>query len=194
MIALTIDDGFDPAVCRQEFDYLRQNHIKATFFPTWTGVIKDPALWRTIAAAGYPIGDHTVTHANLAHRGLSDQAIAFQLGAAQRRIAAIIDHPVLPVWRPPGGRYNGRDLQIAGSLGLHTALLWSNTDADTALHSLVTGMIRDALQSGDGAILLMHCNRQLSAQILPAIVQGLLSRGYTFVTVPELLRPHRLGG
>jgi peptidoglycan/xylan/chitin deacetylase (PgdA/CDA1 family) len=194
IIALTIDDGFDPAACRQEFDYLRSNRIQATFFPAWTGVIKDPALWREIARAGYPIGNHTLTHANLAHRGLAARAIRYQLGEAQRRITALIGRPMLPVWRPPGGAYNQLDLEIAGKLGLHTMLLWSNTDADTALRSKPSGMLRDALEGGDGTILLTHCNRQLSVELLPKIVQGYLKRGFRFVTVPRLLRPYGLGG
>jgi len=194
IIALTIDDGFYPAGCRQEFEYLRSNHIAATFFPAWTGVVQDPGLWREIAKAGYPIGNHTLTHANLAHRGLPASVIRYQLREAQRRISALIHHPLLPVWRPPGGGYNELDLEIAGKLGLHTMLLWSNTDADTALHSKPSGMLRDALQGGDGAILLTHCNRKVSVHLLPQIVQGYLARGFRFVTVPRLLRPYGLGG
>jgi len=37
------------------------------------------------------------------------------------RIEKIIGRSMLPVWRPPYGSYDGRDLQIAGELGLHGA-------------------------------------------------------------------------
>jgi peptidoglycan/xylan/chitin deacetylase (PgdA/CDA1 family) len=194
IIALTIDDGNFPDGCRQEFGYLSANHIPATFFPDWVGVNKNPHLWREIAAAGYPIGNHTLTHLQLAGSDVHDHSVQRQLAVARKRIEAIIRRPMLPVWRPPYGAYDARDLRIAGELGLHTMVLWSATDADSALNSKPAAMIRTALRARRGAILLTHCNSQTSADILPRIVQGLLARGYTFVTIPEMLRPHGLGG
>lgn len=193
-IALTIDDGNFPDGCRQEFAYLSSNHIPATFFPDWIGVNKDRQLWRDIAAAGYPIGNHTLTHLNLSGPGVADHSVQRQLAEARERIEAIIRRPMLPVWRPPYGAYDGRDLRIAGQLGLHTMVLWSASDADSGPNSRPDGMIRSALRAQPGDILLSHCNTQTSADILPSIVQGLLAKGYTFVTIPDLLRPYGLGG
>lgn len=194
VIALTIDDGNFPDGCRQEFAYLSSNHIPATFFPDWVGVNKDPELWREIADAGYPIGNHTLTHVDLAKPGVEDHSVRRQLAAARERIAKIIGRSMLPVWRPPYGSFDARDLQIAGELGLHTMILWSASDADSGLNSKPEGMIRAALRAQPGDILLTHCNTQTSADILPAIVQGLLAMGYTFVTIPDMLRPYGLGG
>ncbi len=194
IIALTIDDGNFPDGCRQEFAYLSANHIPATFFPDWVGVHKDPQLWEEIASAGYPIGNHTLTHRDLGRPDVEDHSVRRQLAAATERIERIIGRPMLPVWRPPYGSYAARDLRIAGELGLHTMVLWSATDADSGLNSQPDGMIRAALRAQPGAILLTHCNAQTSADILPAIVQGLLAMGYTFVTIPDMLRPYGLGG
>jgi peptidoglycan/xylan/chitin deacetylase (PgdA/CDA1 family) len=194
VIALTIDDGNFPDGCRQEFGYLSANHIPATFFPDWVGVNRDHQLWRQIAAAGYPIGNHTLTHLGLAGSTVTDHTVQRQLGGAKRKIEAIIGRSMIPVWRPPYGAYDARDLRIAGALGLHTMVLWSATDADSAAHSQAAAMIHTALQAGRGDILLTHCNSQRSADILPSIVQGLLAKGLTFVTIPDLLRPHGLGG
>jgi peptidoglycan/xylan/chitin deacetylase (PgdA/CDA1 family) len=194
VIALTIDDGNFPDGCSQEFGYLSANHIPATFFPDWVGVNRDRRLWRQIAAAGYPIGNHTLTHLALAGSDVKDHAVRRQLGGAQRKIEAVIGRSMIPVWRPPYGAYDGRDLRIAGDLGLHTMVLWSATDADSARHSKPAAMIRTALQAGPGDILLTHCNSQTSADILPGIVQGLLAKGLTFVTIPDLLRRNGLGG
>jgi peptidoglycan/xylan/chitin deacetylase (PgdA/CDA1 family) len=194
VIALTIDDGNFPDGCRQEFGYLSANHIPATFFPDWVGVHKDPDLWQEIAAAGYPIANHTLTHLNLAGPDVEDHSVQRQLAQARERIEADIGRSMLPIWRPPYGAYDARDLRIAGELGLHTMILWSASDADSGPNSKPEGMIRAALRAKPGDILLTHCNTQTSADILPAIVQGLLAEGYTFVTIPDLLRPYGLGG
>jgi peptidoglycan/xylan/chitin deacetylase (PgdA/CDA1 family) len=194
IIALTIDDGNFPEGCAQEFAYLSSSHIPATFFPDWVGVHKDPDLWREIAAAGYPIANHTLTHLDLAGPDVEDHSVRRQLAEARQRIEKIIGRSMLPVWRPPYGSFDARDLQIAGELGLHTTVLWSASDADSGPNSKPDGMVRAALRAEPGDILLTHCNTQTSADILPAIVQGLLAKGYTFVTIPDLLRPYGLGG
>jgi peptidoglycan/xylan/chitin deacetylase (PgdA/CDA1 family) len=194
VVALTIDDGNDAAVCRQEFDYLRANAVPATFFPTLDGVSTDPDLWREIAAAGYPIGNHTRTHADLTAPGMDDAAIRKELVSARKGIEAITGRPMIPALRPTFGRSDDQVLRIAGEIGLHTAVLWSVTSADTALHSKAAGMIRDALSGGPGDVILMHCNAPISAQILPDIVQGYLAKGYAFVTIPQLLRSTGAGG
>jgi len=43
-------------------------------------------------------------------------------------------------------------------------------------------------QSGPGAIVLMH-DRNTSVAALPAIIDGLRARGFTLVTLTELLYP-----
>lgn len=192
LIALTIDDAGNPRVCREEFKWLDQHHIPATWFPTANNARRDPRLWRQIAAAGYPIGNHTTSHTTLTRA--SDQVIRYQLTSARRTIEAITKQPMLPVFRPPGGAYNANVLVVAGQAGFHTALIWSNTFADTALRSKPSDMVKTALRGGNGTILLSHCNTQTSADIMPTIVQGYLDRGFTFVTVPDLLRPSHLGG
>ncbi len=192
VIALTIDDAGNPNVCQQEFDWLDQHHIPATFFPIANNVARDPTLWAEIAAAGYPIGNHTTSHPIMTK--LSGQAIRYQLTKARQIIQSVTGQPMLPVFRPPGGAYNQNVLDIAGQVGFQTALLWSNTDADTAQHSKPSDMIHTAMKGGNGAILLSHCNIQTSADIIPTIVQGYLARGFTFVTIPDLLRSGGLGG
>jgi peptidoglycan/xylan/chitin deacetylase (PgdA/CDA1 family) len=187
-VAITIDDGNDPETCRRQFEFLRDNHLAATFFPTWVGVVKDKALWREIAAAGYPIGIHTLTHRDLTEPGISGHSIRRQLGGARTKIEAIIGRPMLPIFRPPYGHLDPQVLSIAGDLGLHTAVTWSVTAADSAPNSKPEGMTATALAGGHGAIVLMHCNDPASADILPAIAQGYLERGWQLVTLPELLR------
>jgi len=191
-IALTIDDGGSPTVCREEFDWLRQNHIPATFFPTSNNAKKDPDLWREIAAAGYPIGDHTLSHINLAKA--ADHSLVRQLIKSRQILEHMIGQPIMPVMRPPAGAYNGHVADFAGSVGYHTLLLWSDTDADTGLHSTPAGMIQRAERGSNGAILLSHCNRQMSADIIPTIVADYLARGFTFVTIPQMLKGSGLGG
>ncbi|HWW22357.1 MAG TPA: polysaccharide deacetylase family protein [Edaphobacter sp.] len=61
-IALTYDDGPNPAATPQLLEVLARYNVHATFFLIGNFVRQCPALVREIAAAGHLIGNHTTTH------------------------------------------------------------------------------------------------------------------------------------
>ena len=61
-IALTYDDGPNPAATPQLLEVLARHNVHATFFLIGNFVRQCPALVRDIAAAGHLIGNHTTTH------------------------------------------------------------------------------------------------------------------------------------
>ena len=62
VVALTFDDGWGGRTLRKILRVLREKHVNATFFPVGQAVRLDPQGWRRIAAAGFPIADHTFDH------------------------------------------------------------------------------------------------------------------------------------
>ena len=61
-IALTFDDGPNPAATPWLLDVLARHEVRATFFLIGSSVRQEPRLAREIAAAGHVIGNHTMTH------------------------------------------------------------------------------------------------------------------------------------
>jgi hypothetical protein len=61
-IALTYDDGPNPAATPRLLEVLAKQDVQATFFLIGEFVRKEPGLVREIAAAGHAIGNHTMTH------------------------------------------------------------------------------------------------------------------------------------
>jgi peptidoglycan-N-acetylglucosamine deacetylase len=183
-IAITIDDGGDPAGCSAMADRLVQEHVAATFFPIGRYVERSPDVWARIARH-FPIGNHTAFHAVLTR--LDDLHIRKQILADERFIRQATGKPPIHVLRPPGGMWDERVQGIAAGLGYRVLALWDVTAADTASHSRPQGMLGRALGGGPGSILLMHCNDPVSGWLLPRIIQGYRDRGYRFVTIPELL-------
>lgn len=184
-IALTIDDGNDTAVCRQMLRTLRERHVRATFFPVATNVAAHPDFWRDVAS-DHPIANHTTDHATLT--ALDDRRIRWEIRRAERIIEGVIGRPIVKVLRPPYGAWDDAVRRVAAGSGYPVLLLWDTSAADTALHSTPDGMVRAALRGTNGSVLLMHCNRQVSADILPRIIAGYRRRGFHFVTVAHLLR------
>lgn len=64
-LALTFDDGPNPAITPKLLDLLDRYHAKATFFLVGKFVRESPGLVKEIAARDHLIGNHTETHPNL---------------------------------------------------------------------------------------------------------------------------------
>jgi peptidoglycan/xylan/chitin deacetylase (PgdA/CDA1 family) len=108
-IALTFDDGPNPAITPQLLDLLDRHDVRATFFLIGQFARACPAIVRDIAGRGHTIGNHTETHPNLLF--LSTRQVAAELTDCQRSIAEITGTAPL-LMRPPFGA-RGPQLRLA---------------------------------------------------------------------------------
>lgn len=183
VVALTFDDCRDREPLLALYRALRYEGVPATFFPYGYAVRRMPDAWRLVAASGFPLGDHTLSHADLTT--LTDNGARYQL-RAWLRVADSLSVPWVPYARPPYGRYTEATRRAAAEEGLDTLVLW---DVDTRDWSgLGAATIADRAGRGiAGSIVLMHCGPPATVAALPAIVAAYRKRGFGFATVPELL-------
>jgi peptidoglycan-N-acetylglucosamine deacetylase len=119
-VALTFDDGPDPASTPGFANLLADRGVRATFFLLGQMVAQAPGLAADLAAAGHEIGVHGWAHRYLTLRG--PRAAAADLRRATDVIAtATGTRPRL--FRPPYGVLSGPALVAARGLGL-TPVLW----------------------------------------------------------------------
>ena len=64
-LALTFDDGPNPAITPKLLDLLDRYNARATFFVVGKWVRESPSLVKEISARGHLLGNHTDTHPNL---------------------------------------------------------------------------------------------------------------------------------
>ena len=183
-IALTIDDGYNPSVCRQLLYILQRERVTATWFPYAWALSSDAALWRRIASAGFPIANHTVSHPVLPRLSIGEQYS--EIVRARLRVEAVTGKPMLRVLRPPGGSYDDDTRRAATAAGFTTVVMWDATFADTSTTSSLASQIWRASQVRNGSIVLMHC-RPNTPTILRAVIPRYKARGFTFVTIDKLL-------
>jgi peptidoglycan/xylan/chitin deacetylase (PgdA/CDA1 family) len=184
LIALTIDDCDSDAVVLSILSILQRERVNATFFPIGIEAASAPATWQRVAAAGFPIANHTWSHPNLTL--LSYAQVVSQITLDDQRISAIIGGPLLPVLRPPGGNWNQTVLNAAAATGKRAVVLWDTSFGDTG-RGTVDQMIANGTRGTNGSIVLMHANRSISAQALPSVIAFYRNRGFVFVTVGQLL-------
>lgn len=135
-IALTFDDGPNPACTPQILSLLERYGAPATFFVVGRFARACPELVREIFDHGHTIGNHTETHPNLAW--MPAWQIAEELQACQDSVfRALRSGPdtVPSCMRPPFG-YRGPQLWSAvRSAGLSSVVMWSLGSYDWRHHS-----------------------------------------------------------
>jgi peptidoglycan/xylan/chitin deacetylase (PgdA/CDA1 family) len=125
-LALTFDDGPNPAWTPQLLDILARHEIRATFFLIGQWAAKQHALVQRMHAAGHLIANHTWTHPNLAIT--SAARTREELTGTTTELEQIIGAPVR-YFRPPYGARRPITLRIARELDLEP-VLWNAITPD----------------------------------------------------------------
>jgi peptidoglycan/xylan/chitin deacetylase (PgdA/CDA1 family) len=116
-LALTYDDGPNPAATPQLLEVLARHNVRATFFLIGRHVRLEPALAREIVAAGHTVGNHTMTHPWLAWQ--SGRRIRAEIADTNALLEDTLGQPVR-LFRPPHGARRPVVLRTAAELGLST--------------------------------------------------------------------------
>jgi peptidoglycan-N-acetylglucosamine deacetylase len=122
-LALTFDDGPNPAITPRLLELLEQHGARATFFLIGRFVRACPELARELTARGHAVGNHTDSHPNLIW--LSSARIVEELARCQEAVAQATGAGK-PRWmRPPYG-FRGPHLDaVVRRQGLQGVVMWS---------------------------------------------------------------------
>ena len=125
-LAITFDDGPNPAITPKLLNLLDRYQAKATFFVIGRFVRECPELVKETAARGHVVGNHTETHPNLFWRNPSQVTVELRL--CHTAIASVLGAP--PKWfRPPYGFRNPWVVPAAAALGCQT-VMWTLIPGD----------------------------------------------------------------
>ncbi len=184
VLAITFDDGPHASNTPRLLDILKERNVRATFYVVGNMVRYRPEMLRRMVAEGHEIGNHTVTHGTLSK--MSMDGVRKELQAAHDQIEAATGVPPRTM-RPPGGAITKAQKQMVLSEFGYPTVLWSCDPKDWQKPgvSVVTQRLVDGAYPG--GILLMHDLHKASIDAVPAALDTLLSRGYRFVTVTELI-------
>ena len=125
-LAITFDDGPNPAITPKLLDLLDRYEAKATFFVIGRFVRECGGLTREIAVRGHQLGNHTQTHPNLFW--LSPSAVRQELERCQYALNEATG-TTAKYFRPPFGFRNPWVVSTARELGMQTAM-WTLIPGD----------------------------------------------------------------
>ncbi|MER5895414.1 polysaccharide deacetylase family protein [Streptomyces sp. NPDC001876] len=152
-VALTFDDGPDPASTPHFLRVLSAHDVHATFFLVGTSLRRHPALGRALVAGGHEVAVHGWHHRRPWYpTPLRDVREVARTADAVRQICGTD-----PQWyRPPYGILTGGRLAAARRAGLRP-VLWSTWGRDWTVHadahSVQASVLKDLT---GGATVLLH--------------------------------------
>jgi len=182
-VALTFDDGPGPYTARL-LDELATAGVQATFFVVGRNVATRPELVARMVAEGHEVGNHSWDHPQLTDLGAA--GVTDQLARTDAAITAATGGPAPGIVRPPYGDFDDAVLADLAARG-ESAITWDvdtrdweNRDAGTTTTKALDGAVA-------GSVVLMHDIHPTSVDAVPGLVEQLRLRGFTFVTVSQLL-------
>ena len=195
LVAITIDDGAGPELIGKTLRILRENEVKATFFPMGSWVELHPEVWKEAVEEGHELGNHTYSHAFLTT--VSDERVKEELNRWQEAVDSALGFKYQTYFfRPPGmdgftspqGSTAKRYKEIIANKGMF-AVLW-DVELVYALRneSYTTARITEHVLTNakGGSIVLLHFTENDIAA-LPEIINGLRRRGLEPCSLSELL-------
>lgn len=208
-IVLTFDDGPTPGVTNKVLDVLNKYNVKGTFFVIGNNVKEQPGLMKRMINEGHIIGNHSMSHPNLADLGFfwrkklkeevlgahelltpymtNNKRLYFRapMGAWESKLADYLNKDDV------GSRYIGPLLwDIGGEMKregdkVTKAADWAcwaqNWTVDDCLEGYVTETVKH-----DGGVILMHDLRSKSVELLDKYLAEMTARGFQFLTLDEI--------
>lgn len=181
-VALTFDDGPGPFTSKL-LDHLRKADVPATFFMLGQQVKLYPEITRAVAEAGHEIGVHTWDHRLLTRLGT--QQIRGEITSSIKVVKQVTGkRPTL--MRPPYGATN-KAVAAEAKRAKVAQILWDVDTLDWKTRSTKKTIKAALNDTRRGSIVLLHDIHSTTVAAVPGIIEGLHAKGYTFVTVSQLL-------
>ncbi len=186
VVALTFDDGPDPAGTHAMLDTLRSRQVPATFFLIGRDIAAHPELAHDIAAAGHEIGNHSFSHDRMI--GVTPAWVADEVEATDALIRTT-GYPGEILFRPPNGK---KLFALPHYLASHnrTTVTWDVEPDSDGTPDAATVVSTTVSQVRPGSIVLLHgmyAGREQTRQAIGPIIDRLKEQGYRFVTVSQLI-------
>lgn len=186
-LVINVGAGSEPAVSM--LDTLREKDVRTSFFVLGWWAERQPEILKRIADDGHEVASHG--HSVFDLTSVSDAAVREDLERADAAISAVTGKSTRPLWSASAGYRDARVHRIAASLGYRPIYLtvdsldWTyEATADSVYNRVMERTV-------NGAIVVLHFDSPTTvhstAGALPRLIDDLRARGFSLVTVTELL-------
>lgn len=187
-IYLTFDAGYENGNTEDILDVLKEKDVPAAFFVVGNFVEDEPEILRRMEAEGHIVGNHTMTHPDMASIADIDE-FRGELTELEEAYKAVTGKEMKKFYRPPRGVYSENNLKQAQDMG-YTTVLWSLAyedwyENDQPAREEALNLLNKRIHPG--AIVLLHSTSKTNARILGELIDGWREKGYKFESIDKLL-------
>ena len=189
VVALTYDDGPSSPYTNQLLDILDSYQVKATFFEIGRNIEKHPEIVKMIVARGDELANHSYSHKDMMFK--PREVLLSEIEKTDKLLQEVGVKQDSISFRPPWGR---RFVVLSYLLSqMHKKLIMWDVDSQDYEKTLTVEDIANRVIKNvrSGSIVVMHDgggDRSRTVAATQIIVKDLLSKGYEFKTVSELLK------
>lgn len=187
VIYLTFDCGFENGNTEAILDALKKHNAPATFFVVGNYLETSPDLVKRMVEDGHNVANHTYHHPDMSQISTKEE-FQEELSAVEELFQSITGTEMAPYYRPPQGKYNVQNLEMARELGYHT-FFWSLAYVDWYQDQQPTR--EEAFEKllgriHPGAIVLLHNTSDTNGSIMDELLTKWEEMGYQFGNLKEL--------
>jgi peptidoglycan/xylan/chitin deacetylase (PgdA/CDA1 family) len=183
-VALTFHGDGDPQLAQALLKEAEANHARLTVLAVGRWLGAHPELARRVLDGGHELGNHTENHIDISR--LSPAAAFAEIEACAARLTKLTGSP--GVWFRPSQTQHANPMLIdqAHRAGYRTVLSYDVDPLDYQDPSSAAIANRLLAAVHPGAVVSLHLGHPHTVAALPAVLDGLKSRGLAAVTASEL--------
>lgn len=188
VLYLTFDAGYENGNTPAILDALKKHNAPATFFIVGNYIETAPDLVKRMVAEGHTVGNHTYHHPDMSKMA-SKESFEKELKDLETLYEKTTGQPLKKYYRPPQGKYNETNLQMAKDMGYKT-FFWSLAYVDwyqDKQPSKEEAFKKLLGRVHPGAIILLHSTSKTNGQILDELLTKYEEMGYQFRSLDQLV-------
>jgi peptidoglycan/xylan/chitin deacetylase (PgdA/CDA1 family) len=189
-VALTFDDGPDPAHTPQILKLLAKHRVHATFCVVGKNAQRHPQLIRSIVAGGHTLCNHSWNH-DLKLGKASAAKIKADLARTNAAIRRATPKAKISYFRAPGGHFTPRLVGLSRQMGM-TSIYWKvdprdwhHPKGETSAQHRARVVRQVEKHVCEGAIVLSHDYAQPDTVAAYRTLLPKLRKRYKFVALPN---------
>jgi peptidoglycan/xylan/chitin deacetylase (PgdA/CDA1 family) len=188
-VALTFDDGPDPATTPAVLASLDKHDVKATFFVVGNRAEANPKLLKKIVTAGHELGNHSYSHKDF--NKVDGAGIRSEIVRTNEIIEKLTGQKAI-LFRPPGGYLSNEMIRITQEEKVKVAYWSWETDSKDWRNrnsQYIADYVTDHIAPGQ--IIILHDggnNGLTTARAVDLMISQIEKKGYRFMTMGELMK------
>ena len=187
VIYLTFDCGFENGNTEPILDALKKHNAPATFFIVGNYLETSPELVQRMLDEGHTVGNHTYHHPDITQIS-TKETFRKELEELETLFKEITGQEMTKFYRPPQGKYNKANLQMASDLGYCT-FFWSLAYVDWYQDNQPTreeAFSKLLSRIHPGAVVLLHNTSDTNGESIDELLTKWEEMGYHFEDLGKL--------